>query len=229
MIRFLKEDIDPHKATAAWVKAAVTGVSLDDFLPQLQARIADVTKDERQAAKGINFGFLYGMREGTFIEAARKDYGVEFTLEQATIARKGYFKLYPAFAQWHKDSWKWVRLGYVDTILGRRRPLQLTDGEDSEGLLRKAVNTPVQATASDLSLLALPDIEERMEAEGLSEWCENIGFIHDEGLFAIPRDRYEDAKAIIKYEMENPAALKRLGVTCPVPLEVEFKEAETWS
>lgn len=227
MLRFFQQGIDPHTATAAWLKALQAGWTLKQFLAEMPLWMGTVTKNERQAAKGVNFGFLYGMREKKFIATARKDYRVEFTMEEATVARDGYFALYSGFTRWHQESWRWVNLGYVDTPLGRRRPLLQTDDEDEEGLLRKAVNTPVQATASDLSVMALWDIEQEFEGRRLQ--ARVVGFIHDAGMFEVHLDDLEEASAIIKQEMEHPRALLRIGIDIPVPLEVELKVGQSWS
>lgn len=227
MVRFINEGIDPHKATAAWVKVA-NRMSLPQFLNRLDELLPEVTYEERFSAKAVNFGFLFGMREKKFIATARKDYGVTFTPQQAGAVRRGYFTLYPRFEEWHEESWKWVELGYVDTVLGRRRPLIVSDNEDAEGLLRKAVNTPVQGTASDISLLSLPYIEERIEAEDWDDDSVIIAFVHDANMFEIVDDLVVPTARIIKAEMEQPQALQVLGVHCPVPLAVEITQGQSW-
>jgi len=222
MLRFLKEGIDPHTATAAYIKCMASGGDLDEFVANMEMWLPTVTSDERQAAKAANFGFLYGMREARFITQAQRDYGVTFTPEQAHLARRGYFSLYPAFAAWHADSWRWVRLGYVDTPLGRRRMLVRTEGEDDEGLWRKALNTPVQSTASDLALIGASEAWRRFRSE-LAGAAYYLGFVHDAMLAEVRDDCLAAASSIIKECMEHPP----IHID-PPPLEVEIKVGQTW-
>ena len=83
--------IDLHKVTAA----TVAGVPLDK-----------VTKENRQQAKAVNFGFLYGMGPTTMKEYAKQNYGVHMTLEEATAVREKYFALYSGLKVWHDKTRK---------------------------------------------------------------------------------------------------------------------------
>lgn len=226
MLSFFEQGIDIHKATASWIKALKQSLTLKQWEAEMGAWIASVTGDERQAAKATNFGFLYGMQEQTFIEQARKEYGITFTLPEAATARTGFFTLYPDLVTWHDDSWKWVRLGYVDTVTGRRRPL---DDEDDLALHRKAINTQVQGPASDLSLMGTAQACIEIEENGLFETSVLfIGFSHDESLFEVWDDAVATAQEIVKRHMEHPH-LEKLGIDFTVPLEVEVKVAQTWA
>jgi len=227
MIALFRSGVDLHCATAGWLKALGQGYTLNRYLDEMHAVwIPQVTKDERQAAKGVNFGFLYGMREAKFITTARKDYGVIFSMEQAKVARDGYFRLYSRLAEWHQESWRWVNLGYVDTPFGRRRPLVLTPGEDREGLLRKAVNTPVQSMASDIALIAMGEIDNEIARRGMSDLAQIIGFVHDSILTLVRNDVLDEVQTLMRTIMEHPPLL---GVAMDIPLEVEFKIGQTWA
>ena len=65
-----------------------------------------VSKDQRQAAKAINFGFMYGMGVPRFRQNALSSYGVVFDEDQAKTYRSQYFKSYPGMRAWQREQGK---------------------------------------------------------------------------------------------------------------------------
>jgi DNA polymerase-1 len=97
-----------------------------DDLHTLTARMLlgkdEVTKADRQLAKAVNFGLLYGMGWKGFRIYARTNYGVDLTAEQAQSYRAAFFQAYPGLARWHQQ----VRRAHAPetrTLTGRRRLL----------------------------------------------------------------------------------------------------------
>ncbi len=153
-------------------------------------------------------------------------------MEEAVAVRKGYFTLYAGFRRWHAEERKKGRIPYVDTPLGRRRDLIMVEGEDSESLLRKRLNTPVQATASDASLIGSSEAETEMFEQGLmaADLVLPIGFVHDAGMWEVHESKIDYVQAVVKDYMEDPRGIRRiLGHKIPVPLKVDFKISDTWS
>jgi DNA polymerase-1 len=109
--------------------------------------------DKRFRAKAGNFGFIYGMGVTGFISYARDNYGVTYTLNEATDYRNGYFEAYPKLLTWHRSAVATARqVGYCETLYGRRRylrDLQASDSGKSSKDERDAVNTPVQGTSGE--------------------------------------------------------------------------------
>lgn len=214
MLRFFREGLDVHKATAAWIKAS-REASLKEFLSNIKGWIAQVEPWERQNAKPVNFGFLYGMREPSFVEYAKTDYGMDFSLEEAKVMRDGYFTLYPKLVPWHDAAWEWVRRGYVESPLGRRR-LLTEEGEFDRH--RKAINMPVQATASDMTLAAMVKIDD--EVQQYDAYV--IGFIHDAILMEIADGCVKEVEGLVRKCMLGQQ------FDIPVPMEVEIKIDQVW-
>lgn len=106
------------------------------------------TKEDRQNAKPVNFGYTFGMGIQTFIEMAFNDYGLVFTEEQAKAFRKKFFDTYPDIASYHNNIWNAMQKGgYIySTALGRRTMPKL--GTD-------AINGPVQGTGAECTKLAI--------------------------------------------------------------------------
>jgi DNA polymerase len=227
LLAFFQEGRDVHVCTASWIRALAAGCSLAEWKRDMDAWMAKVTAADRYAAKAPNFGFLFGLREEGFIKQALKKYGITFTMDTAAQARAGYFELYADLLSWHEDSWKWVHLGYVDTATGRRRML---GGEDENALHRKAINTPIQGPASDLSIAGGVKACQRLEDEGLlGDSVLYLGFIHDDNLFMAKDAAVPGAVEIIEHEMEHPG-LDRIGMgDFDVPLVVKAKVGQTWS
>ena len=97
---------DPHALTAS----LVLGVPLDQ-----------VTKDDRQKAKALNFGLQYGMGAPRLRAHALSDYRVSFTLEQATTFREKFFDTYRGLRQWHRGVGRTEGPIETRTPAGRRR------------------------------------------------------------------------------------------------------------
>lgn len=109
---------------------------------------SNYTKDDRQNAKPVNFGYTFGMGIATFIEMAFNDYGLVFSEEQAKTFRKKFFEAYPNIAAYHNNIWNAMQQGnYIySTALGRRTMPKL--GTD-------AINGPVQGTGAETTKLAI--------------------------------------------------------------------------
>jgi DNA polymerase-1 len=138
---------DIHRATAS----EVFGVPL-----------ADVSTEQRRAAKAINFGLIYGM--GVFGLAS--NLGITRDAAQAYIDR--YFARYPGVAMYMEDTRRRAReQGYVETVFGRR--LQLPEirgasGPRRQGAERAAINAPMQGTAADLIKKAMVAVQAELDA-----------------------------------------------------------------
>ena len=223
MRQLYQEGADLHKTTAAYAKA---GLPLRAFWKRREELVEIVTKDERQAGKSNNFGFAYGMGEDKYVAYAKKSYGVRFTAEQAHSSRDGYFELYSDLLPWHARSVEeWDRRGYTLTPFGRYR-FDIKDGT-------QAINTPIQATGSDLTLFAASVIDERIQTELDPRKVQYIGFVHD-AILVLAKTEHDPAlrervKAIITESMEHPP-LERVGIDeIPVPLVAEVKHGKTWA
>ena len=229
MKRFLLEGKDLHTTTAGWFKAVSEGVSISDYMSDPKPWMDTVTYEERTAAKIPNFAYLYGGREGVAIATALKDYGIVLDFATAKRMRDGYFTLYPRLLEWHAtDGPRDVARGYCESPLGRRRYASSIPDKDPEGLIRKYVNTPVQATASDLTLAAMVLIDDEIERRGLAEVALLIGFVHDSVMYEVREDLVMEIADIVRTAMENPM-LDELQLALPVPLVADIEVGDNWA
>jgi DNA polymerase I-like protein with 3'-5' exonuclease and polymerase domains len=174
----------------------------------------DVSKDERDRAKPMNFGFAFGMSADTFVSYARDNYGLTFSSSEARVLRHRFFGLYWGVGAWHK------RINYQ----GRRS----LEARTASGRLRKfdtfkmteMLNTPIQGTAADgikrgMALLypKLDQVKGRV-----------VNVIHDELIVEVPTEYAEVARGLVEGAM-----IAGMQEFLPdVPVAVESGVADKW-
>lgn len=179
------------------------------------------TKEERGKAKAVNFGFLYGMQAKKFVKYALDSYGQVFTLAEAKHIRDLYFAKYARLLPWHKEQEDLCEMqGGVSNMFGRFRRLPLIYSPNKwerASAARRAINTPVQGSGSDLLISAVTQINK--ELKGIA-W---IGAtVHDS---IIGECRVEDKDYVdetIRRIMKHPKVLDDFGVKLRVPLDVDI-------
>lgn len=198
----------------------------------MAARIAgcephQVTKDQRQAAKAVNFGFLYGMGAKGFVDYAFDEYEVIFTIEEAAKIRRIFFETWPRLAEWHEEQRRTAHTqGYVRSPIGRRRRLpDLSSklGGKVAAAERQAINAPVQSFASDLMLLSLITLD-----RAPSPHRRTCGTVHDSGLHYVRKGHVKEEIHAIGNAMLYPPAERLFGARLTVPLAVEFQIGTSW-
>jgi len=181
-----------------------------------------VTKEQRSGAKMVNFGIVYGVTP----------WGLARRLKVSNIEASEIIDNYKAkfanittfldecvtFARSH---------GYVETMLGRRRPINDIDDRNPQRKAlaeRMAINSVVQGSAADLIKLAMIDLHQRIKHADESSpllGSKMILQIHDELVFETPNALAQDAKALIVERMEAAMDLK-------VPLTVDAHVSSDW-
>jgi len=188
-----------------------------------------VAKEERKKAKGVNFGFLYGMGAAKFITYARDSYGVNVSEPEAYEARKDFFDMYATLPRWHERQRRLARIYHsVNSAIGRVRHLPDIESEDKEvrgEAERQAINSPVQSLGSDMMLLSMSMLHEMMP----SDEARIVGTVHDSLLFEVREDRVDYWAKTIRDTMENLPLQKKFGVTLSVPIKVDVSVGDHWS
>lgn len=212
LIQAFEEGQDIHRAVAAQIH----GVKPED-----------VTREQRDGAKMVNFGIVYGIT--SYGLARRLGVGER---EAAEII-EGYKKRFAGITTFLQECIEQAeRNGYVETILGRRRSIPQVGSrnmaERSFGE-RIAINSVVQGSAADLIKVAMVDLHRRLSphaAERAREKAEVEGVrmlvqIHDELLFEAEEGVAEKARAVIVERMEKAMSLR-------VPLVAEAGVGRDW-
>ena len=105
------------------LSAYAAGRDLHTLTAQSLTGREEVTKDDRKLAKAVNFGLLYGMGAKGLQSNALRSYGIEMSLEEATLYRRRFFRTYPGLKRWHDNERRAWQRGETKTrtLTGRRR------------------------------------------------------------------------------------------------------------
>ena len=178
------------------------------------------TKEDRSKAKAVNFGFLYGMQAKGFVDYAFDSYGVVFTPAEAERYRDLFFQKYSRLLTWHDKMAQLCEAnGGVSNLFGRFRALPKIYSQykwERSEAIRKAINSPVQGTASDLLLCAAVQIQKEL---GPKYDLKIVGTVHDSILADIPEECAEECVADIKRIMAHPDALDEFGIEFSLPID----------
>jgi DNA polymerase-1 len=189
-----------------------------------------VTKEERKRAKAVNFGFLYGMGWAKFILTAWSNYQVRVTEEEARAFRKTFFDQFDRLPAWHARQRRLAhKYGRVTTPMGRIRHLPDITSPDpgvQAEAERQAINSPVQAMASDMAALSMVHINRKFREMGLTG--HPVGLVHDAVNFEIPNDELATALPVIKDTMENLPLERLFGINLDVPIIADIKVGTHW-
>lgn len=179
------------------------------------------TKDERSKAKAVNFGFLYGMLAKKFVDYAYDSYGVTFTRSEAEAYRNAFFAKYSRLLPWHKQQEEVCEaLGGVPNLFGRFRKLpKIYSSNRWERLdaVRRAINTPVQGTGSDILLSSMVEVHRKLSPYGLRV----CGTIHDSIVGEFNKEDEDWIVPEIKRIMANPKIMDVFEVELNVELEAD--------
>jgi DNA polymerase-1 len=178
---------------------------------------SQVTADMRRIAKTVNFGVIYGM----------SDYGLEqateLSREEAARFISAYFEKYPGITKYLDSTKKLAReKGYVQTLLGRRRPVPEINSSNRQIRLaaeRMAINMPVQGTSADIIKVAMINLFREMQKRHLKS--KMLLQVHDELLFEVPEDESEEVCKLVSDVMSTALKLT-------VPLKVDINTGKNW-
>ena len=184
--------------------------------------LSEVTSEQRSGAKMVNFGIVYGV---TPWGLARR---LKVSNAEATEIIASYKKRYANIASFLDECVQFARShGYVQTMLGRRRPITDIDDRNPQRKAlaeRMAINSVVQGSAADLIKLAMIDLHRLIreaKPDQPLEGTKMILQIHDELVFETPYDHAVRARDQIVERMEAAMDLK-------VPLRVDAHVSSNW-
>jgi DNA polymerase-1 len=193
---------DIHSATAAEIFA----------IP-----LAEVDRDQRRAAKAVNFGLIYGM--SPYGLARQLKIGRE--LARSYIER--YFERYPGvYAYMEKCRQQAREQGRVETIFGRRMPVPEIHSRNAarrQYAERAAINAPMQGSAADIIKRAMIAVDHWIGPD--NDDVRMIMQVHDELVFEIREQLVSESIETIRSLMSDAATLS-------VPLVVDAAAGNNW-
>ncbi|MEK6579513.1 MAG: DNA polymerase, partial [Bdellovibrionota bacterium] len=197
-----KKDEDVHRRTASEIFEVAT---------------EKVTDRQRDIAKAINFGLMYGKTPFGLSQELK----ISRTEAKEIIDR--YFERYSGVKKFLEGLIENAReKGVTTTLLGRRRHLhdiRSANPAVRNNAERMAMNTPIQGTAADLMKLAMIEIDEKL-TEGKFR-SKLIIQVHDEVVLDCPKDEIEKVQKLVSHAMESAMKLD-------VPLRVNSAYGPNW-
>jgi DNA polymerase-1 len=200
--RAFREGEDVHRATAA----EIFGVPPEQ-----------VTGQQRDRAKVINFGIMYGMGP----QRLAREFGI--STKEAREFIDNYFEIYADIRGFLESTIEKAKTdGYVTTMLGRIRYLpELQSHQRAVQSFgeRIAVNTPLQGTAADMIKRAMVTLHRRL-ADGQVA-ARMLIQVHDELVLEVPVDEVDGVSAMVREEMVG-------AIELDVPLVVDIGTGRNW-
>jgi DNA polymerase I len=203
LLNAFQEGRDIHTATAALVLG----------IPE-----SSVTKEQRYAAKAVNFGIVYGQTS----HGLSQQLGIPRSEAQSFIQK--YFETYPGVKQFiERTVAKAHETGFGETLFGRKRNLKQDLASRNRNIRefaeRASFNTPVQGAAAELLKLAMTELqcllkESQCEARLLLQ-------VHDELVLEAPSQEVSQVSQLIEQAMQ-------LGQPLRVPLVVDIAIGQHW-
>lgn len=179
--------------------------------------LEEVTSDMRRNAKMVNFGIVYG------ISAFGLSERLNIPRKEAASIIDSYFTKYPGVKEYMDKSIDSARkLGYVETIMGRKRHLRdINSGNATvRGFAeRNAINAPIQGSAADMIKIAMINIHR--ELNNGSYKSRMLLQVHDELVFDVYHSEVDKLRAMVEDKMKN-------AITMSVPIEVGIGTGHTW-
>lgn len=179
--------------------------------------LKDVTKEQRDSAKAVNFGILYGQ------QAFGLSQGLSISTKEAAHFIETYFARFKRVKEFIESCKEEARkTGKTVTYTGRERLIPEINSKN--GMLRSqaerlAVNTPIQGTAADLIKHAMLRIDHLLDRE------KKLGYmilqIHDELIFEVPDFEIPAFEPLVREAMEKGLKLK-------LPLVVDIAVGKNW-
>lgn len=161
--------------------------------------VKELFPTERQAAKAVSFGILYGSGAQKVSDTVSKASGSLFTVREAQDAIDDYFGTFSKLKKWLNDCKKLIETqGYCYTSFGRKRRLKNVFSSD-KGIasheVRSGINAMVQSLASDINLAAAIDMQRDLESSGLD--ASLFMLVHDSIVGMVREDQLEVYKQML--------------------------------
>lgn len=181
------------------------GTDIHTYIAQRLVKSKNVTKQQRTLAKGVNFGFLYGMHARHFANYLHEGYGLVITQTEAEAFREEYFATFSRLQDWYREQRAFaIEHGGVPNAFGRFRHLPRVYDEDywvQENAFRQAINSPVQSTGSDFMLISLARLAGDLRLKRYD--AKLITTVHDSVCMTVPYRHARKVAKIVKETMER--------------------------
>ena len=195
----------------------------------LPCEVDDVAKyysTERQMAKAVTFGIMYGAGPKKISEQVTKDSGTYFSTSQAKEVIEDYFKQFHKLKKWLDDCKKLIeKQTFIYSFFGRKRRLpnvRSTDKAIAAHEVRSGINSLVQSVASDVNLLGAVDAHKEICERGYQKNMKIFALVHDSVLAEVDDDYVQEYSDILLRNVQKDRGLNIPG--CPIGCDFEIDE-----
>ena len=187
-------------------------------LPCEAEEVAELYSTQRQAAKAVTFGIMYGAGSNKISQQVTADSGKNFSKQDAQEVIDDYFRQFHKLKKWIDHSSKYIMdNGFIYSQYGRKRRLPNVRS-DNQGIqsheVRSGLNFLVQSVASDINLLGAIDTHNHIKSINKTKEMRIFALVHDSILAEVDIDCVDDYMAIVKECIQKDRGIYIPG--CPV-------------
>lgn len=198
-----------------------------DYHDMIRLKETDkVMKAGRKAGKVANLALQFRTSPPRLMTTARVDYDMPMELPEAKLIHHTYVNTYKGVpVYWYKSIGKTRRLGYAETMAGRRVQVKGDwKGKMAWAMESTAINYPIQGTGGDQKYLALACLRNYIHTHGIHF----VWDLHDGLYFFVPLDKVQRAAVDMKYILDNLPYKDAWNFTPPIPLTWDCKVGPSW-
>jgi DNA polymerase I-like protein with 3'-5' exonuclease and polymerase domains len=198
-------------------------------LPCEVDEVAELYGTQRQMAKAVTFGIMYGAGPKKISEQVTKDSGKYFSTSEASEVIKDYFHQFSGLKRWLDNQKKFIEdNGFIYSHFGRKRRLPnvfSTDKGIASHEVRSGINFLVQSIASDVNLLGAIDTHQELKEKQLDKDARIFALVHDSILAEVKEDKIEEYLEILIRNVQ-----KDRGISIPnCPIGCDFEVGDDYS
>ena len=196
-------------------------------LPGTVEEVTEHYSTERQMAKAVTFGIMYGAGPKKISEQVSKDSGKYFSTTEAKEVIDDYFAQFHALKSWLDKSKQFIQdNGFIYSYFGRKRRLPNVFSED-KGIaaheVRSGINFLVQSIASDVNLLGAIDSHKEVKERGMR--AQIFALVHDSILAEVDELEVDDYCEVVRKNVQ-----KDRGISIPgTPIGCDFDIGDDYS
>ena len=189
--------------------------------------VASLFPTQRQAAKAVTFGIMYGAGPKKISEQVTKDSGTYFSQSEAKEVIDDYFKSFHALKNWIETNHRFIEQnGFVYSFFGRKRRLPNVKSSDAgvkSHSIRSGLNFLVQSAASDINLLGAIDMHSFVQKT--KSKAKIFALVHDSILAEVPYGEVD----VYCDQLEHYIQMDR-GISIPgTPVGCDFEVGDDYS
>jgi DNA polymerase-1 len=180
----------------------------------------------RKLGKLANLSLQYRTSARKLRVKARVDYDIPMEMPQAYTIHSTYQRAYQGVpAYWDRQIRKTKKLGYVETLAGRRVEVKGNwAGPDGWSMESTSLNYPIQGTGGEQKYLALAVLKPYLTEIGAHfAWD-----LHDGIFIFVPKTKTAQAMPKIKQMLDHLPYKRAWGFDPPIPLPWDARIGGSW-